>query len=329
MSGVSVSTALQGVWVCERIGPGSQPTGQVAVAFAGMLAASFGARVLRETLPQGDPLTKFPPYLPNGDSVLHRFLMPGKEVATGATPWPVGGWLLTDDEDAFNAWPNEQKVLVRSNFTDPERARSDLTVMAAAGLLDILGEMGRAPLPFPGYQVAYATGMAAFVGLLANIYTQVDGREPQSTQAASLEVASWLNWKNRIPAVSGGRQTGLDRPEEWRAVRCRDGWVVVIYRDRDIANIARLVDDPSLLQPRFATVSQRILHLDEFYVIVGANFANRTKDEILEAVKPLNLQFAAVLSPNEVFTDKQMVHRQFFPSQNGSPRLPVQWRNAA
>jgi crotonobetainyl-CoA:carnitine CoA-transferase CaiB-like acyl-CoA transferase len=294
-----------------------------------MLAARFGARVLRETLPQGDPLAKFPPLLPDGASALHRFLMPGKEAVAAPGPTPAGAWLLTDDENVFKGWPDERKVLVRSNFTDSTRARSDLTAMAAAGLLDILGDMGRAPLPFPGYQVAYATGMAAFLGLLANVYTQADGREPARSEAASLEVASWLNWKNRIPAVSGGRQTGLDRPEEWRAVRCRDGHVVVIYRDRDVANIARLVDNPRLLEPRFRTVSQRILHLGEFYDIVSANFVTRAKDEILEAAKPLNLQFAAVLAPREVFADRQMVFRGFFPSQDGAPRLPLQWRAAA
>ncbi|MES3000331.1 MAG: CoA transferase [Pseudomonadota bacterium] len=328
MSASNGSDALQGVVVRERMGAGSHPTGQVAVAFAGMLAARFGARVLRETLNSADPLEKFPPLLPGGESALHRFLMPGKEAVAASAPSPAGSWLLTDDESAFNAWPDERKVLVRSNFTDPARARSDLTAMAAAGLLDILGEFGRAPLPFPGYQVAYATGMAAFLGMLTNVYTQADGREAARAEAASLEVASWLNWKNRIPAVSGGRQTGLDRPEEWRGVRCRDGYVVVIYRDRDIANIAKLVDDTRLLEPRFATASQRIQHLPEFYEIVSANFANRAKDEILEAAKPLNLQFAAVLAPREVFEDKQMVFRKFFPSQDGVPRLP-QLRRAA
>lgn len=318
--------ALPGLRVRELVGPGSTPLGQVAVAFAGMVARRLGAQVERAVAAGGDDaLASGALRLPDGSGALHRFLGAGKRTVALAEPPPAGTFALTDDAALAAAWPDERQVLVRPTLSDPGRWQSGLTAMAATGLLDIVGEPGRPPLPLPGHQVAYAAGLAALDGLLANAYALADGRPAQRTEVACTEVASWVNWKNRLSAVSGSRQTGRDRPEEWRTVACRDGHVAVIFRDRDIPAMARLLRCDRLLSEDFRTEPARVRNLAAFHALVAQQLAHRGRDELLREAGRLNLQFAAVLEPRQVFDDPQMRHRAFFVDADGlrMPRLPL------
>ncbi|KRA44833.1 hypothetical protein ASD80_06765 [Devosia sp. Root635] len=308
--------------IIEQVGAGSTDMGRVAVAFAGLLAQRFGATVLRLANGAPDPTEHWPPLLADGSSALHRFLTAGKGFGT-VQP---GDYLVTDDPATAAAWRDDRKVLILPTLDD-SRPQSDLTVMAASGLLDIVGEVGRAPLALPGYQMGYVAGMVAFNALLASHLSSILGGTPLAGEVAVLEAARWLNWKNLLSEVSGQRAAGVGRAEEWQITRCRDGYIAPVFRDRDMPNLARLMRVPALLEERFATAAGRRRNLADMYRLIEAALAERTAADILVEAAELKLPFAQVQSPAQVAADPQMRHRRFIIEgpQGPMPRLPLLW----
>ncbi len=219
-------------------------------------------------------------------------------------------------------------MLIRPAFDiGSERPQSELTIMAASGLLDIIGEPGRTPLPLPGHAVAYAAGLAGFDALLASFLSKRRGRQATPGEVSCLDVATWLNWKLRLDSVNGPREAGLNRREEWTIHACRDGFVAVIFLDNDIAQLAQLTRSERLLDPAFRTGPARRNHLEELHAIVAGALADRTREEVIAEAMALRLPFAPVLSPAEVVADPQMQYREFFQADEAGvrPKAPVMW----
>ncbi|MFT4509287.1 CoA transferase [Caballeronia sp. 15711] len=318
---------LDGLDVIEVFGLQSCDIGRAAVSFAGMLAARMGAHVKRVQPEGGDPMRNWAPSMADGSSATSRFLLDSKELVDSAAEPEPGSYLLTDDAGVAEQWGNLRKVLVRSSFEPDRRAQSELTIQAVSGLLDIVGEAGRPPLALPGYQMAYATGLTAFSALLALHCSQLFAGKSQSAQVAASEVATWLNWKHGMSSVSGVRETGVNRQEEWEVVPCRDGFVAAIFRDRDMPALARLMRSTRLEAEEFKVLKVRANHLGELRGIIADALADRSRDEIVAEAQSLGLPFAAVLPPREVIDDPQMRYREFFERDGGIlyPRLPVLW----
>jgi hypothetical protein len=317
--------ALEGLELVEIPGPDSTPLGSIAVSFTGMLAARMGASVRCMDSVHRIRMETWPPLAPDGSSALFRFLNTAKQTVPVSFRAAPGTYLLTDDARIAAAWPDQRTVLISPAAEPDHRWQSEISAMAASGLLDIVGEAGRPPLPLPGNQMAYATGLAALAGLLASYYADLGERPPSSVQADVIDVVTWLNWKNRMPAVSGNRQTGRARREEWRCLPCRDGYIAVIFRDRDIPNVAKLMRSERLLDDIFKKEASRLEHLDEFFSIVAVSLAQRDKASILHEAGELGLQLSAVLSATEVLDDPQMTFRKFLSFDTGvpMPRLPM------
>jgi crotonobetainyl-CoA:carnitine CoA-transferase CaiB-like acyl-CoA transferase len=324
-------SALSGLEILEMRGAASTALGSIAVSFAGMIAAKLGATVHRLERADDTSGTAWPPLMPDGSSALFRFLNASKKTVPASFQASAGSYLLTDDAAIADAWGDERRVLVRPSSEPESRWQSELTAMAASGLLDIVGEPGRAPLPLPGNQMAYAAGLAALTALLAAHHADLAHQTALRAETAVVDVATWLNWKNRLPSVSGNRQTGRERREEWLAVPCRDGYIALIFRDRDIPDVAQLAGSQRLLADVFKKESTRLEHLEEFHRIVSEALAGRGKDDILRQAGELGLQFSAVLAPGEVFEDPQMAAREFFSFDGAArmPRLPILWTRAA
>ncbi len=69
---------LAGLAVIEQFGASSASLGRVAVAFAGLVAAKFGATVIRIETAAEAPARHWKPLLADGQSALFRFLNEGK-----------------------------------------------------------------------------------------------------------------------------------------------------------------------------------------------------------------------------------------------------------
>lgn len=308
--------------VVEHSVSDEQALGRTAVAFAGMLAARLGAQVFASI--GGSACDDRGPM----QAASKRFLGSAKQDRKPQPGELAQAWLLTDCPEDFDRWAGMRKILVRHAFgADGERPQSDLTLLAASGLLDIVGGPGRPPLPLPGHQLAYATGLAVFCALQAQrVAERRDGRcEPG--QVAAFEVACWLNWKHRLNEVSDRRESGIERLEEWKVMRCRDGLITPIFLDNHMPALAQLTGSNRLLDPDFASPADRVRNLGELHGILEQALGGRTCADIMAQAARLGLPFAPVSTLPELMCDPQMLARRFFDPAAAStgPRLPVLW----
>src|SRR5690606_29222661 len=95
----------------EKFGNRSTDPSRAAISFAGMLAAQFGARVIRLDPDGGDPMRQWEP-LDGQGSVLYGFLTQSK-IVTRTIEAPHDSFLLTDDPGVLEAWSGPRSVYVR------------------------------------------------------------------------------------------------------------------------------------------------------------------------------------------------------------------------
>jgi hypothetical protein len=318
---------LARVRVAEAVRREAKGTAAVAVAFAGHLIAELGGEVTRALLDGVDPLASSPPRLPDGTSALDRFLNGSKRRMHGM---PTAGCLITDDPDLAARWDAGCTVLIEPSSRRPPVADTELTVLAAAGLLDIFGESGSAPLALPGHQTAYAAGIAAFNAIVCAHYAEAAGQQRSMNRVSVLDVALWLNWKHFLAAYLKLPNVGLGRAEEWKTFACRDGYVAFVFQDKDLARIAALTGDPRFGQAQFATPRTRRENLAEFHRLVAQWVEARTRDEIVADARAIGLPIGPVIEIGELLGDAQMQARGFIELAAGSerfglPRLPMLW----
>jgi hypothetical protein len=319
---------LAGLHVVEVVRRDSASIALVAVAFAGHLVAALGGRVTRVLLGCADPLQTWPPLLPDGSSALHRFLNGSKGVAD-AIPSAAHG-LITDDPELAGTWTSGNVVVVAASPPGASVAHSELTVLAAAGLLDIFGEPDAPPLPLPGHQAAYAAGMTAFNAFIAAHWASGAGAPPSTSRVSVVDVALWLNWKHYLASYLHLPNVGIGRVEEWKTYPCRDGYIAFVFQDKDLGRIAALTGDARFAEDRFATPRSRRENMDAFCRSVAAWASERTRNEIVTRARGIGLPIGPVLRIGELLADPQLLAREFIDLASGSPtfglpRLPVVW----
>ncbi len=323
---------LAGVRVVEVVRPDCAGITAVAVAFAGRMVAALGGEVTRVLAGGVDPLASWPPLLPDGSSALHRFLNDAKTTAP-AVPTAAGS-LLTDDPALAAGWSGGSTVLVVSSQESPAIAHSELTILAASGLLDIYGDRDAPPLPLPGHQAAYAAGIAAFNAFICAHYARAAGQPFSHSRVSVLDVAFWLNWKHYLAAYLDLPNTGVGRAEEWRTYRCRDGYIAFVFQDKDLGKIAVLTGDARFTEPRFATQNARRENIDAFCRLIADWAGGQTRDAIVARAAGMGLPIGPVLAVGELLDDAQMLARGFIDLARGSPtfghpRLPAVWTASA
>lgn len=311
--------------VIEHFGAHSSDVTRATVSFAGLLASRFGAEVLRVEREGGDPMRTWPPLGADG-SVLHRFLNGSKRIVPDL-PGESGAFLLTDDPDLAERWPDRRAVLVRPA---PENGspHSELTLQAESGLLDVFAGADGKPLPLPGHQLAYAAGMAGFNALLSLRLSALAGKPVEGAEVSVLDVALWINWKHYLAATRGTDTPGIGRIEEWTTLACADGYVTFVFQDKDLPKLAEMTGEAFLLEPELRTRAGRAAHRERFNAAVADWARPRKRAEIAEAAQAARIPIGPVLSVRELIEDAQFQHRQFLLDCGAGeivPRLPMHW----
>lgn len=326
---VSTPLPLLGRTVVEIYTDTTDDVAKLSIAFAGRIAADLGATVVSVNSDGSDPLEDWEPLLPDGSSSVAQFLNHAKMIANEI---PAGAAdLLTNDPELASAWSNGVVVLVRAAGLGPVGA-SELTVLASVGLLDILGESGRAPLAMPGNQVAYSAGVAAFDALVASIFAETFGSKRLKSDVSVIDVAEWLNWKHFLAAYFGQFDVGIGRAEDWNVFACEDGYIAVAFQDKDVPALARLVGDSALNDSRFSTLKRRRQNIEVFNAIIASWAKARKRDEIIDSARLSKLPFGPVLTVSDMIGDRQMLSRAFIDlnkssKRYGVARLPAVWSN--
>ena len=350
------SRPLAGLTLLESNAADSPIALRLANSFAGRLFADLGARVIKLEPWAGDPVRKSPPLLParlpDGApaSALFEFLNCGKQgLRMPAEPGAALETLLAGKVDGLLAEAGDPALAlarargipsleltgfpIQAGPSVQSLPFSEFTVLAFAGMLDMIGDPAREPLRLGGHQPAYAAGMAGFTALAALLLGREQGMAVEHARVSLVETMLWVNWKAVSGAQAQGRApTRRGAQAEFQVLRCVDGWIALVFTMTQFDAVVALLGNPVLREPRFATRESRMRHGAELNTLLTPWFAARSRADIYAQAQALGVPLGPVFDPVELLGDAQHQAREFITTmahprlgELRMPRLPVLW----
>jgi crotonobetainyl-CoA:carnitine CoA-transferase CaiB-like acyl-CoA transferase len=191
------------------------------------------------------------------------------------------------------------------------RAGHDINYLGYAGVLDIIGERGGAPV-VPGVQIADVGGggLMAAVGILVALSEREHSGRGRFVDISMLDGAvSWLQMHAQAFAITGiAPERGTMRlsggPACYRIYRARDGKYLTVgaLEPQFWHALCTALEVPDLIEQQFAPEEeQHVIHkrLEEI-------FATKTRDEWLAELEDLDACVGPVNDLAETFEDPQV-----------------------
>jgi crotonobetainyl-CoA:carnitine CoA-transferase CaiB-like acyl-CoA transferase len=335
-----LADALRDVLFTEEVSDTTPFWAVLAMGLAGRIAADFGARVVRVT-GACDPLAA----TDHNDAAraahlkaLRTFLCQGKghvsrgePDATRGSGSPLIHVRLIHEAEADGAVAASGDVVVKtvvfaedSAGSEADRApASELTIAARSGLLDIVGRSDARPLMLGGHQISYSTGLSGFLAAAALLH----GEDIDRAEVSALGTALWINWKS-LAAAAQGRPVPRRSAEsgKWRTAPCADGYVALVYFDRDWPVLAKMTGDQQMQALAAERAWSDRSKLAEMERRLEAWALGQSRAEISAASKRFGLALGAVWTPAELLNDAQYRARDLFSAttpEDSRPRLPI------
>jgi crotonobetainyl-CoA:carnitine CoA-transferase CaiB-like acyl-CoA transferase len=323
-----MTAPFQGKRVLDLSAFAKQKPHAIATAMASKILASLGAEVHRPLPPQGDPFDDWGPFLPDGQSALARFLLVGR-TDSAAIAWQNDANFDAAIGDTACVMNIQARFRLRISVfgTGEDPPMTELGLLALSGVLDAVRAKDGTPYRLAGHQAAYAAGLAAFTTVAAGLRS----RCVDLADVSLFDVNCWLNWKAAATVVlfgSAAAQRDREQRSDWRTMQARDGYVALVYMNKDWPALRDLIGDPRLLEPRFATQKSRGEHMQDLNMIMSEWFAQRTRSEITAAAQARRIPIGPVLSPSELLQNPQYKARRFM-MPDGTPRIPILWDGVA
>jgi len=194
------------------------------------------------------------------------------------------------------------------------RPAFDIVAEAMAGIMDLVGFEDRPPT-YTVYGLAdIYTGMATANGITQALYMRERTGEGQHVDVALLDAMIALNERMvALYSVTGVPGTRGRLRHAWPrgAFACADGYVALnVPDDRTWARLAETAGRPDLVDdPRAATGPARAEHADELRPILEGWMADRTRDEVVDALNAAGMPAAPVYTAEDVFDDEHFRQR--------------------
>ena len=355
---MSSTLPLSGRLVLEISRSGASEVTARAIALAGRIACDLGADVVKLEPPEGCQLRRAAPFVAGSGgqpvSAAHVFLDGGKRSvrlsggddarAVLAAMVARAAAVLTDDEAVLDGTTPRAGmqgpvvvVVAHGLSTDcgiEDAHITDTSVLAASGILDLVGDPNDAPIPLGGHQASYVAGLAAFSGIVTGLALVERGELCAPVRVSAVEACLWSNWKSFAERLYMGQSpTRQGRTAEWQALPCVDGFAAFVYLDKDWPAIVRLIGDERLAASPLDTRAGRRAHMADVLAIVEPWYRDRTRADIYQRAKKAGLPIAPVLEMAEVVADPQFVSLAFFAEPaallSGGPgrvpTVPVRW----
>ena len=328
-------------------------------AYAGRLLADLGADVVRIEPPEGSPVRSLAPCQtgPAGAplSFAHAFLDAGKRSVTVDLMTSAGRELLAElaaSSDAMIETPsagatdhidfelvrqrNPGLVLVSISAFGRDGPyagyqATDLTLLAAGGLLSLGGYADSEPLAVQGEQAMLASGIYGAIAVLTALYERTQTGKGcwidvsgQECVAFALEdaVAEWsINAHVRRRLGDGAREAGTG------IYPCKDGHISVVAGRLGTANAfvtltqwvaaSEVPGGASLLEPQWQNFKFRQSRegIARFAEIFGAFCRTRGKHELYREGQARQIAIAPVNTVADVLEDAQLAANSYFRPQ--------------
>jgi benzylsuccinate CoA-transferase BbsE subunit len=209
-----------------------------------------------------------------------------------------------------------------------DRPASDLTLMAAGGMLALGGEPDREPVRAWGQQTAVIAGVHATTAALIALHVletesrgQIVDLSVQEAVAHSIENAAQyvdLEGVVRRRAGAGPQEAGTG------LFRCADGWIYLVgglggkplawkaiaewLTEAGLHDAADL-DSERWQQSQWRRTPQACTRFRELFEVFAAS---RTKAELFAAGQKRGISIAPVATPDDLLNDPQLVARDYF-----------------
>jgi benzylsuccinate CoA-transferase BbsE subunit len=328
-------------------------------AYAGRLLADLGADVVRVEPPEGSPLRSLAPCQtgPMGAplSFAHAFLDAGKRSVMLNLMTAAGREQLAElaaSSDAMIETPsaaaadhidfelvrqrNPGLVLVSISAFGRDGPyagyqATDLTLLAAGGLLSLGGYVDSEPLAVQGEQAMLASGIYGAIAVLTALYERTQTGKGcwidvsgQECVAFALEdaVAEWsINGHVRRRLGDGAREAGTG------VYPCKDGHISMVAGRLGTANAfvaltqwvaaSEVPDAASLLEPQWQDFKFRQSRegIARFAEIFGAFCRTRGKQELYREGQARQIAIAPVNTVADVLQDAQLAANSYFQPQ--------------
>ena len=328
-------------------------------AYAGRLLADLGADVVRVEPPEGSPLRSLAPCQtgPTGAplSFAHAFLDAGKRSVTLDLMTAAGRQLLAELAASCDAMI-ETPSAAAADHIDFELVRrrnpglvlvsisafgrdgpyagyqaTDLTLLAAGGLLSLGGYADSEPLAVQGEQAMLASGIYGAIAVLTALYERTQTGKGcwidvsgQECVAFALEdaVAEWsINGHVRRRLGDGAREAGTG------VYPCKDGHISMVAGRLGTANAfvtltqwvaaSGVPGAASLLEPQWQDFKFRQSRegIARFAEIFGAFCRTRGKQELYREGQARQIAIAPVNTVADVLQDAQLAANSYFQPQ--------------
>jgi crotonobetainyl-CoA:carnitine CoA-transferase CaiB-like acyl-CoA transferase len=200
-----------------------------------------------------------------------------------------------------------------------DRPSYDIITQAASGFMSLTGFPGNPPTRGGGSLGDYVEGLFGAIGVLAALCARARTGRGQAIDVSSQDAMFSLldGWPGifaaagRRPEQVGNRHLGTAPYDCYRA---RDGWVVIaVASNKLFRTLATAIGRPELGDdPRFRGVTGRVARSDEINGIVGAWVAERSVDEVVQALGPegAGVPCSPVFTVDQLLTHPQLLARE-------------------
>ena len=191
----------------------------------------------------------------------------------------------------------------------------DLVFMAMAGLLTLIGGRHRPPI-VPGL---YLSDMAAAwiptIGILTALLAREKTGQGQFVDIAMLDGAvSWLSMVHGVEYPAAESPPGQEDPTVMGLVpgyniyETKEGKYIAlgIYRQQSWESLCQALGREDFVDQQWATGEKR----EEILAFFQKTFRTKTRDEWFNQLKALDIEIGPVNTPEEAFSDPQVLHRQ-------------------
>jgi len=197
----------------------------------------------------------------------------------------------------------------------------DFIFQGMGGLMSITGERDGQPGAGP-QKVGIAitdvlTGMYASVAILAAITHRERTGQGQFIDSALLDTIVAFNANQIVPYFTSGKiplRWGNAHPQvvPYEVFPAADGHIILaIGNDSQFTSFCQAAGCPELAQePRFKTMSQRIVHRGELTPLISEVMRTRSKAEWIAMLEAANVPCGPINNMKEVFEDPQVLHRK-------------------
>lgn len=314
--------------------------GSASVAYAGRLLASLGADVIHLTGPWDRPLADEGPFPPGGGpGALYNYLHMGKRLSPLDPGEASHGTQFRDHlgsaellvmggareralvGEVIGPWPFGEGHAISSVTVTPfglsgpwsTFEATDLLAFLAFGRFSDAGLAGRPPI---GYSLHAAELYGGTVAAAAGLAAVRHGRRTGTGLRADISLAECvLSSPDRAFTLFSFVGQPIPRPEFHREVFVvsSDGALVLINTGLAWTRTAALLGQPQLVEdPRFSTLAARSEHGDEVYGLLAVWAAERTLEQIVDALAEHRVMGSQLYWPHDVLQDSQYLARDAF-----------------